>query len=462
MGLMNTDQLKRAVEVMHEYLAAPKDLSTGLTPWERQTGRDRKREEIIDGELKPILQGYLSGQVSMSEFKTKTDGINKRNEFWGFKGIKGQMFFNMVVNISTNESECDAELKAALAIPVNEEMASSRIRTFTSYVRRISDQYLESGGSKAGRPKIGSIPFFLSYFWQIHDRLIWPVYYTNSVNVMMDLNIWQPSEDLASDYIQFKKIHEELGKIFSRESGRNFGHYEVEHVFWFKGGNPFGGNKPLRAEELESSEEPRPILKQADHLLRLPESFVPPVVAILPQMATNDAALIEAAKQSGLSLERAFEKHIDLAFKILGYETVLLGQGKGRVPDGRAIDPDGQYAILWDAKVRSEGYDLGRDDRAIREYVASQTRELKRTRSLRNIYYLVISGEFNDDFKESIKLLKMDTGINEVILLEASALVAMVNARLRDPRQVTLGSDGIQRLLSASGIIKADDVEENL
>jgi hypothetical protein len=74
------------------------------------------------------------------------------------------MFFNMVVNVSDDLSECDREIKAAIAAPATEEMASSRIKTFTNYVTRIGEHHLESGGTKAGRPKPGSVPFFLSYF----------------------------------------------------------------------------------------------------------------------------------------------------------------------------------------------------------------------------------------------------------------------------------------------------------
>ena len=54
----------------------------------------------------------------------------------------------------------------------------------------------------------------------------------------------------------------------------------------------------------------------------------------------------------------------------------------------------------------------------------------------------------------------METDINEVILLHASALVAMVDAKLRAPRQVSLGPDGLQRLFTSSGVLTAEDVRE--
>jgi hypothetical protein len=178
-------------------------------------------------------------------------------------------------------------------------------------------------------------------------------------------------------------------------------------------------------------------------------------------MARNEPGLEEVAKASGTSLARAFEKSIHAAFTVLGYDTKLLGQGTGRVPDGLAMELDNSYAILWDAKIREGGYSMGTDDRAIREYVMTQSRDLKRRRALRNIYYAVISSGFKDDYDDLIRSIKMETDTNEVCLIEAAALVAMVDAKLRNPLQVSLGPDGLQRLFSNSGILTADDVLKN-
>jgi hypothetical protein len=460
--ILDSNQIRAALEVVRAYLNAPKN-PDGRTPMEVQAERDQKRAHLIEGELKPLLKDYLSGQVHLTEFKTKVDGINKRNEFWGFKGIKGQMFFNMVVNVADDPTKCDQEIKAAINVPRNEDTASGQIKTFCNYVSRIGEHHLESGGTKAGRPKPGSVPFFLSYFWQIQERDIWPVFYTNSVNVMTDMNLWLPTEEPAADYLTYKHIHEELGEVFTKESGKHFGLYQVEHVFWFKGGNPSGGNKPLVRENtpVEIPQSPTiPITQET--LIRLPESYVPPIIAVLPRMARNEAVLRDAAKASGTSLERAFEKSINAAFTVLGYETKLLGQGQGRVPDGQALNLDDSYAILWDAKVRGDGYSMGTDDRAVKEYITTQSRELKKRRGLRNIYYLIVSSKFGDDYDDAIRSLKMETDVNEVCLVEVDALVAMVEARMRSPREVSLGPDGLQRLFSVSGILSAEAVRENL
>src|SRR5659263_38182 len=460
MALLDEQQRQRAKEVLNEYLSAPLG-SDGKTHVENSTILDENRIRLIDTELKPLLSEYLIGNLELTVFKSKVDSINKVNPLWGFKGIKGQMFFNMVVNVADDMDECNQELKSALTVPPNEQIASSRIKTFSSYVKRLGDKWVDAGNTRYGCPKIGSITFFLTYFWQIQDRDTYPVYYTNSVQKMTDLNLWQPTGDSAQDYLTFKHIHEELSVFFKEVTGKKFNLYQIEHVFWYKGGNPY---EAIKSEgDRESGESAiMQIIPMQEKLALLPESYVPPIVAILPLMAINDESLIEASKKSGTSLERAFEKYINAALTILGYQTQLLGQGKGSVPDGLAKAMDENYAIIWDAKVRRDGYSFGTDDRAIREYITKQSRDMKKGQSLRNIYYMIVSSKFTDEYDEIRSSIKMETYVNEVSLVEADALVAMVDAKLRDPHQINLGSDGLQRLFSIGGVITAKMVREQL
>ena len=448
---------------MQEYLSASPN-PDGRRPIDHYTELDRNRTAIIDRELNPLVEDYLTGRTPLPEFRSRIDGINRRNEYWGFQGFKGQMFFNMILNVANDPKECEQEIKTAIALPTSDDIARSRINTFNSYVRRLGNAHIEAGGSKHGRPKAGSIPFFLSYFWQIQDRMTWPMYYTTSVNMMIDLNLWQPTDDLADDYVAFKQMLKELTEIFTLGSGKSFDLYGVEHVFWFKGGKSYTQAKP---SVLTDEKTPSPVTtatsqEDATPIARLPDSYVPPVVGILPRIARNEPGLEEAAKVSGTSIVKAFEKCINAAFTILGYDTKLLGQGMGRVPDGLALEHDNSYAILWDAKIRENDYSMGTDDRTIREYVMNQSRELKRRRSLRNIYYIVVSSTFNDEYDDLIRSLKMETDTNEVCLLEAAALVAMVDAKLRNPLGLPLGPDGLQRLFSSSGIVTAEDVQKIL
>jgi hypothetical protein len=461
---LNQEQLAQALDVMRAYLAAPSSVE-GKSLIEYESELDSQRVNVIENELKPAISSYLTSEITLAEFKTKVDSINKRKELWGFKGIKGQMFFNMVLNVADDLVECDNQIKSSIQLPASETLAASKINTFIGYVRRIGDQHVEAGGTKQGRPNVASVPFFLSYFWQVLDREAWPVYYTNSVSVMTDLNLWQPTGDLASDYIAYKSLQETLAKVFTNECSRTFTLYDVEHVFWFKGGKPYQGGKPAVKVSSVGEDVAFPDIKipiPNETKLRLPESYVPPIVAILPEMVRNEPYLQEAARSSGTSIERAVEKSVDAAFTILGYETKLLGQGKGRVPDGLALSVDDSYAILWDAKVRGDRYSMGTDDRAIKEYIVTHSRELKKRRGLRNIYYFIISSGFADDYDDAIRSIKMETDVNEVCLVEAEALVAMVDAKMRFPQDVSLGPEGLQRFFSVSGILSGELIRGTL
>ena len=445
MHLLSEKQIQRMVEVVKEYLDSI--TNEGKRRAEASKEFDVERDRLVVAEFRPLLDSYLSGQLPLSEFKSRNDGLNKRHKLWGFSGMKGQMFFNQLFNAAADINELDAQLKAALAVPPTDDAARRRMRNFAEYVSTVGKQFIDRGGSHYSRPKVSSVPYFLSYFWQIQDRHSWPVYYTNDVNVTTDLNLWQPTDNLEEDYLTFKTLLQELCEVLPRHIEHPVDFYFLEHVFWFKGGQPF----PPSPEGGGTSGPPP----------SLPDSYVPPIVAVLPSIAESNPGLAEAARASGTTLERALEKHVNAAFTILGYETKLLGQGRGRVPDGLAIDHDHSYALLWDAKVRSTAYSIGTDDRVIREYVSSQSPGLKR-RALRNIYYVVVSSAFAEDYEDAVRMLKMETDVSEVCLLEAKALVAMVDAKLRAPLDVTLGPDGLQRVFSSSGVICANAVREIL
>lgn len=410
-----TPQLKRiACDALDAYLSAPTG-PDGRTPVELEMEGDRKRADLIDSTLKPLVSAYFDGSVPLAAFKTQVDGINKRNQLWGFKGVKGQMFFNMLTNAAEDDDEFDTELKAVLHVPHSEEQAVAQLTPFRSFVIRTGERFVGVKGKLHSRPQPGSIPFFVSYFWQIQQRDVWPVYYTTTVQSMADLNLWQETGEIDADYLSYKRFHEALVAVFSEAAGRPFTFYDVEHVFWFKSGRVIGGvpkTGDIASAEGDTAALIKPALNSSvvtNGAVTLPDSYVPPIVAVIPRLAVHEPEIRDAARRAGTSIERALEKSCNAAFTVLGYETKLLGQGMGRLPDGQAVAQDESYGILWDAKVRTDGYSMGTDDRTIREYISTQSRDLKRRRGLRNIYYVIISSSFTDEFDDLIRSLKMET-----------------------------------------------------
>ena len=161
---LTSEQRDLAIEKLKAYLAAPKG-ADGLTPVDFYVQRDADRVKVISGELKPLIEDFLAGGLVLADFKRRVDGINKRNDFWGFTGIKGQMFFNMLVNVAAraevDAAKCEQELKSAISLPQNEETAGSRITQFLAYAKRLGEIHITSGGTKYECPKVGSVPYFL-------------------------------------------------------------------------------------------------------------------------------------------------------------------------------------------------------------------------------------------------------------------------------------------------------------
>ncbi len=158
--------------------------------------------------------------------------IDRINPLWVFKGTKGQMFLSTLV-YTDNLAECDQEFKAAIAVPASEAIASSQIKSFASYVKRIGDQRVASGGNESVQPNMNSAPFLLSYFWHIQERDVWPFYYRHAIDIMTDLELWCPSGHLAADYLAYKHVHETLTAAFTKESGEYLEPHKVDHLFWF-------------------------------------------------------------------------------------------------------------------------------------------------------------------------------------------------------------------------------------
>ena len=117
---------------------------------------------------------------------------------------------------------------------------------------------------------------------------------------------------------------------------------------------------------------------------------------------------------------------------MLGFDTEVLGQGSGRNPDGIAVAARNDYAIIYDAKKREDGYRIGRDDRTIREYIETHTRRL-RDQGKQHIYFAIVSSSFRDTEESTLRDLRTNTDIDNIVLLKAEVLQELLRMRLEEP-----------------------------
>jgi hypothetical protein len=447
---LQIDSLQR---VWHNYVAKGEKFVNASKEYTHQE-LDQRRREMIP-EVLGWLNRFLKDEVQLEEFKTVNDGINKRNRLWGFQAINGQMFFNVLTknSIAGNRlNELVHILKRALPVPSSIDNAKIIMDEFSNFVRELGKYSLDSRGA----PRVGSIPFFLSYFWQIQSPDQYPIYYSSMIYALRDVSIWSPSGNVAEDYYTFFLLNQDFCTALSEKIGRKLHLWDIEHAFWFH------VQSQAEKQERKIEKENKTGRGQLEKVLakELLESYIPPIVSILPRLAANDEILSEAYRKNGKTIERVFEERIAILFGMLGFETELMGQGRGRVPDGVAVSGEYHYAIIYDAKVRQQSYTMGTDERAIKEYIMSQGERLRKW-GIKSLYFMVISSVFSGNHDDAIRGMKIENNVNEVLLVEVRALLAMLEGMLRNP-SISLGPDGIQRLLAFSGILTESYVREFL
>jgi hypothetical protein len=171
--------------------------------------------------------------------------------------------------------------------------------------------------------------------------------------------------------------------------------------------------------------------------------FIPPVVQDLVDQSSNKEKALE------------FEKGVNLVFEMLGFEVTDYGQGTGRNPDGIAKTSQYNYAILIDAKSRTENYKIGTDDRTFIEYINKHSEPLKK-RGFKNIYLLIVSSGFDLVSATPIKNIKIETQVSTTFLT-SKLLLKLLSNKIKSPRHFDLKL--FQELLIEDGEITEKKID---
>lgn len=201
--------------------------------------------------------------------------------------------------------------------------------------------------------------------------------------------------------------------------------------------------------------------RRNEPLVSIPEdllsnSYLPPVVASLPALAAGSEAVVERCRALQRSQNSEFERRVGVAFSILGFQLEELGQGRGAVADGIAKCVERQWAVIYDAKIRGSGYRLLTEDRRkFRDYISVHERTLS-GQGIRRLYFAVVSSGFSERDLDRAREVKRGTDARSCILIEASALVALVERKVREPLRSWI--DEMERIFEDTRILTAADV----
>lgn len=406
---------------------------------------DSRRAAII--ELQKFINDFQSDVINVYEFKTNIDSFNKRNNLWGFTATKGQMFFNQLVkNSEANITQLANLLKNCINEPLDLNDALSKISKLEKYCIEIYSKAKD----KRKVPNPGSVSYFLSYFWQVQDADRWPILYTSLINAYTELELWEETASQVKAYESFFNLNEEIKKILSDYTSTNKSNWDAEHAFWNFKGNPNKQVVSLPKKESKTSvveieiEEEKSITVTASFEL---SDYLIPKVSKLIELG------VETEKSSSLK-GSAYEKLVAEIFKQLDFEVEILGQGSGRNPDAILRHREENTAFIVDAKAYSNGYSLGVDDRAIKEYINHYCPKLQKE-GYKKVGFIIVSNSFRSNFDSFINEITWNTDIKRFILLSSEALLYLLAYKTKDRIQP---STIIETLVSLGNPIEAKDI----
>ena len=400
---------------------------------------DSKRDRETSEELQPLIDEFLEERIDVEEFKSRVDGINKPNSAWGFNGFNGQMHFNQLMLSASDRDAFGAEIRQAITLPDHLQEARDKIDDQADLAREHRDNNLDS------EPAIKPTMFFLSYFWHIQAYEEWPIFYPITEQYLQDNNLFEDGHSYGETYTNFVQTLDDLREIAAEVREEPVVYRDVSNaIYWYR--------ERLGEEEDSELEEPVTITTPSASS----NLFLPPVVADLVEVAENSDEAQEKYDANDSALANIFEDKLGHTFRMLGFDTEELGQGSGREPDGIAIAVRNNYAVIYDAKMRQNGYSIGRDDRAIREYIEKHTRKL-RDQGQQNIYFTIISSDFPDPDESVLQDLVTNTDIDNIVLLRAEILEDMIKMRLKEPY---LNLDDLQAVFgNRSGLIHREELQ---
>lgn len=292
--------------------------------------------------------------------------------------------------------------------------------------------------------------FFLSYFWHLQAPTEYPVFYVTSERYLEDHDRFVQDGEYGEDYVEFIEALDALIDLATETTDADWEYRDFSNaIYW---------DRELRPEweaDEEEDVDPTGSSREEDILA----SFLPPIVSDLSAVAERDSAAEAEYEEQDRDLAVVFEEKLHHSFRILGFDVEELGQGSSRQPDGIATAVRDDYAIIYDAKVRGNGYSIATDDRAIREYIETHARQL-RDQGVRRIYFAIVSSTFTNPDHSTLRELRETTAVESIVFLSAELLEELMVLRLREPY---LNLDDIRAVFGTrDGIFRREELNNVL
>ena len=252
------------------------------------------------------------------------------------------------------------------------------------------------------------------------------------------------------DYEYFFNLNEEIKTILKSHVKREITNWDAEHSFWNFTGKPvvvYKKAKQYKAIDNSTKALPEDV-KMIKANFEITDYLIPKVAKLIELGGEID----KSASAKGT----LYEKLVSEIFKQLDFDVEFLGQGTGRNPDAIIKYREENTAFIIDAKAYSKGYNLGIDDRAIKEYINYYCPKLQKE-GYKKIGFIIVCNSFNSNLDGFINDITWNTDIKRFILLTSEALLYLLAYKTKDKLSL---SSIIESLVSFGNVVSSQNIIE--
>ena len=185
------------------------------TDWKRERDARNERRLSVVPQLLALLQQLRDGSIELPAFRETFDTRTRKDwDVFGLKGMSGAMFLNKLVLHMPDQTALKRELLAAVSVPKDVQSAKEQLSAFLRFL----DEAIGTGEVSKMKIQPGRAPFFLSAWWHLQSREMWPAYYESGRRALAEIGLFSESGDPLRDYFDFRDRWLELAKEFRLDS----------------------------------------------------------------------------------------------------------------------------------------------------------------------------------------------------------------------------------------------------
>jgi hypothetical protein len=186
-----------------------------------QSDWDARRTPEVIAALRDHLERFLSGQISLKQFQADFDRKTRTQwDAFGLKGLSGAMFLNTLIKHMPDQQRVADVLKRTVTVPSNESDARSMLSGPNAEI----ESAVLAGDVKKSQVQSARANFFLSVWWHIQERELWPAYYVSMRRVLAQRGVWKPQQaDFVEDYLSYREA------VLNHTQSLRFDLWTLEH-----------------------------------------------------------------------------------------------------------------------------------------------------------------------------------------------------------------------------------------